>query len=141
MSMRWRVIFTGLLAPLLLVTMASRAGWIEDKDGKTVIHLKIYENSAKGLVEAYRRRKKLLYTLQPKAQFIVRADEFAFFMHGFRDGAWQIAPWMTGRSWNSGYKTPRGRIEWEQMVLSNDVALRYRVKEVTQTVATGFSQR
>lgn len=88
-----------------------------------------------GLIEAYERRKLVLFTLKPKAQFIVRADELAYFLHG--NG--RIASWMDGRSWKSGYRTPRGRIDWEQMVLSNHSALRYRIKEVTEQVAD-FSQ-
>lgn len=84
-----------------------------------------------GLVQAYERRKLFLYTLKPKAQFTTRADELAYFLYG--NG--RIAPWMTGRAWNSGYKPPRGRVAWEQMVLSNNVALRYRIKEVTEEVA------
>ena len=93
-------------------------------------------NTTAGLVQAYERRKLLLYTFKPRAQFIARADELAYFLHG--NG--RIAPWMTGRSWNSGYKLPRGRVAWEQMVLSNDIALRYRQKEVTEEVSD-FSQR
>jgi hypothetical protein len=89
-----------------------------------------------GLRKAYEWRKKLLYTMKPKVQFITRADELAYFLHGNQ----RIASWLEGRRWNSGYKPPRGRVSWEQMVLSNDVALRYRIRKVTQDVASSFSQ-
>lgn len=93
-------------------------------------------NTQEGLLGAYRHQKKLTWTLKPKAQLVVRADELAYFLHG-ND---RIAPWMGGRDWKS-YTPPRGRTVWNQMVLSNDVAYRYRRKTVTETVATNFSQR
>jgi len=87
-------------------------------------------NTQKGLAQAYRRQKKLTWTLKPKAQFVVRADELAYFLYG----AERVAPWMSGRSWKP-FTPPRGRTVWNQMVLSNDVAYRFRRKTVTETVA------
>ena len=84
-----------------------------------------------GLEHAYNRQKYVTYTLKPMAQFCVRANEAAYFLNGIG----QVAHWMEGRKWKSGWKTPGGRVEWNQMVLSPDVALRFRVKEVTQRVS------
>lgn len=66
-------------------------------------------------------------------QFVLRADEAAFYRYGVRDGF--VAPWMSGRSWNTGVRLPKGRVDWNQMVLSNDMALRYRIKQITQEVS------
>lgn len=93
-------------------------------------------NTKEHLLGAYRYQKHLTWTLKPKAQLIVRADELAYFLHG-KD---QVAPWMNGRDWKP-YTPPRGRTVWNQMVLSNDVSYRFRYKTVTETVATSFSQR
>jgi len=90
-------------------------------------------SSLKGFQRAYEQQKFFTYTLKPRAQFVIRADEAAYFLHGAQDN--YIAPWMQGREWRNGYKPPRGRVEWNQMVLSHDVALRFRLKEVTQEVS------
>lgn len=84
-----------------------------------------------GLVHAYQRQKYLTYTFKPQVQFVVRADEAAYFKYGHGG----VAPWMGSRQWNSGWRAPKGRIDWEQMVLAKDVALRYRTKTVTQQVS------
>lgn len=89
------------------------------------------QNSQKGLVEAYRRRKYLTYTLRRTVQFAIRADELSFFKYG--NG--RIAHWMEGRTWNHNWRPPRGKVDWNQMTLSPDCALRYRVKTLTQQVS------
>ncbi len=86
-----------------------------------------------GLVAAYRKQKYLTYTLKPLVQFVIRADEAAFYRFGHEKQF--VATWMKGRSWISGYRPPRGRVDWNQMVLSNSMALRYRVKTVNQQVS------
>ncbi|KKS38553.1 MAG: hypothetical protein A3G49_06615 [Candidatus Sungbacteria bacterium RIFCSPLOWO2_12_FULL_41_11] len=91
-------------------------------------------NTEEGLVQAYRHQKKLTWTLKPKAQLVVRADELAYFLYG-KD---RVASWMSERGWKT-FTPPRGRTVWKQMVLSNDVAYRFRRKIVTETVATNFS--
>lgn len=90
-------------------------------------------DSLQGLQHAYARQKFLTYILKPRVQFVVRADEAAYFLHGAKNN--YVAPWMRKREWKSGYKPPRGRIEWNQMVLSDDVALRFRLKEIAQEVS------
>ena len=82
------------------------------------------ENTEEGIIKAYQRQKHLTYTLKPLVQFVLRADEAAFFLYGEEEGYWQ-----------AGYRVPRGRVDWNQMVLSNQMALRYRLKSVTQQVA------
>lgn len=86
--------------------------------------------TTEGLVNAYRRQKYLTWTLKPQVQFVVRADETAYFKYG-ED---QVTHWMDKRTWKN-WTPPRGRIVWRQMVLSPDVALRYRIREITQQVS------
>lgn len=75
--------------------------------------------------------REFSYSLKPRAQFIIRADEVAYYHYG----KGRVASWMEGRKWSKGYKPPRGRVEWDQMVLSSDMALRLRCKTVTQEVS------
>lgn len=90
-------------------------------------------NDQAGLVKAYRRQKRLTYTLRPMVQFVIRADEAAFYRFGQRNGF--IANWMAKRSWKRDCRVPNDAAVWNQMVLSNDVAIRYRVKSILQEVS------
>lgn len=91
------------------------------------------ENTEAGLILAYRRQKELTYSLKPLVQFVIRADEVAFYRYGEKEQF--VASWMKGRSWVSGFRTPKGRIDWNLMVLSNSMALRYRIKSISQEVS------
>lgn len=86
------------------------------------------------LLAAHRRVKAIRYTLKPAAQVVVRADELAYYLHG--NG--RVAPWLSGRKFRD-FTPPKGRTQWQQMVLSNDVGYRYRLREVTDTVAVEFA--
>lgn len=88
------------------------------------------EETREGLILAYERQKLLTYTLRPQVQFVLRADEAAY----YRYGAGRVAPWHKG-SWETGFKPPRGRVAWDRLVLANGFALRRRVKSITQQVA------
>ena len=88
-------------------------------------------NDSRGLSQAHQRQKFLTYTLKPFVQFCVRANEAAYFHYG-KSG---IAHWMQDRAWVHGWKPPRGRVEWNMMRLSTNMALRYRIKTVTQHVS------
>jgi len=96
-----------------------------------------FPNTRKGLIEARRRQKYLIYTLRPQVQFQVRANEAAYFFYGgINYGApGKVAYWMEGRKWNIDKKVPGGRILWNQIVLSPDMALRCRIKEITARVS------
>lgn len=89
--------------------------------------------SEAGLCEAYLRQKYLTYTLRPLVQFVVRADEAAFFRFGAKNGF--VAPWMQGMVWQEKYRLPRGRVDWNRLELAPGVALRYRIKYITQHVS------
>lgn len=89
------------------------------------------QHSQPGAVQAYQRQKYLTYSLKRQVQFAVRADELAYFSFGKN----KIAHWMEGRTWNHNWRPPRGKVDWNQMVLSPDCAFRYRVKTLTQQVS------
>lgn len=91
------------------------------------------EDSEAGIVEAHERQKFLTYTLRPLVQFVVRADEAAFYRFGVKEGF--VAPWMKGIVWQEKYRLPRGRVDWYRLELAPGVALRYRIKDITQQVA------
>ena len=88
-------------------------------------------DTQEGLVQAYRRQKALTWTLRPEVQFVVRADEAAFMKYG--EG--KIAPWMGARRWEKNFRLPKGRIDWNLMVLDNDFAIRTREYEKTERVS------
>ena len=88
-------------------------------------------NDSRGLSHAHQRQKFLTQTLKPFVQFCVRANEAAYFHYG-KSG---IAHWMQDRKWVHGWKVPLGRVEWNMMRLSNAMALRYRIKSMTQRVS------
>lgn len=90
-------------------------------------------NTQKGLLTAYRRRKELIYTLKPLVQFVLRADEAAFYLHG--QSEMFVPAWMNGAEWSKGFKLPKGRVTWNLMDFGNGFALRYRTKEVSQKVS------
>ncbi len=92
---------------------------------------KSVENSQRGLVAAYERQKYLTYTVKPQVRFAIRANEAAYFKYGKSE----VAQWMIGRHWEAGWKAPKGRIEWHYMRLSPAMALRYRLKTVSQQVS------
>jgi hypothetical protein len=92
-------------------------------------------NTPEGLAMAYRRQKLLTYTLKPAVQFVVRANEAAYLRYGFEsDGKGRIAHWLSNREWKPFKKTPRSS-EYQSLVLSNDMALMYRVKMKTEQVS------
>jgi hypothetical protein len=88
-----------------------------------------------GLAMAYCRQKLLTYNLKPAVQFVVRANEAAYLLYGFDSrGAGRIAPWLSTREWKPWKNTPRSS-EYQSLVLSNDMALMYRVKTKTERVS------
>ena len=92
------------------------------------------ESTQTGLTDAYLKQKHLTYTVKPAVQFVIRANEAAYYCYGIGSGVGSIAHWMGSRTWKS-WKAPKGRVEWNQMVLSPECALRYREKDVTQQVS------
>ncbi len=95
-----------------------------------------YKSTRVGWDAVRKHYKFLKYEAMPMVQFAVRANEAAYFLFGKSSGGeWRIPYWMGNREWQEGVRLPRGRIDWNRMVLSNDCALRFRVKEVTKRVA------
>ncbi len=90
-------------------------------------------NTVEGLREASDRVHALRYRLIPLVQFVIRADEAAFFKYGEKQNF--IASWMKGRSWERGYTLTGKRKKWSRFVFTHDVAIRYRTFTMTQTIA------
>ncbi|TSC67497.1 MAG: hypothetical protein G01um101466_699 [Parcubacteria group bacterium Gr01-1014_66] len=88
------------------------------------------EENSKGLQNAYSRQKFLTYTLKPFIQFCTRANEAAY----YHFGQGQVASWMQGRTWVE-WKPSKGRTQWHMMRLGVDMALRYRIRIMTQQVS------
>ena len=89
------------------------------------------------LVEAYRRRKRLLYGVIPALRFMTRASEFAHFQAPNRFPAW-----LKNVKWEDGFKIPpRGRKVYQRLKLFQDkvgehsISLLKRTYEKSATVA------
>ncbi len=126
-----RTLYEGDTVPVLVQTMEM----VLDIPEFSGAYLPVPDTQA-GLVAAHRHQKYLTYTLKPLVQFGVRANEAAYFLHGVETAnQGKIASWMEGRTWQPGWKAPKGRVDWNQMVLGPDMALRWRVKQVTQHIS------
>ncbi len=81
------------------------------------------------------RRKQLLYHFIPIVQFVTRADEAAYFLHGLKNNS--VAHWMRGAKWEDNYRRGSGRTLWRRMPLSEtgNMSLLYREHLVTKQVS------
>ena len=61
-------------------------------------------------------------------------QNYSYFLYGGVGNNPKIAYWMERRNWKP-WTAPGGRIEWNQMVLSPDVALRFRIRTKTERVS------
>jgi hypothetical protein len=96
---------------------------------------KAVPNTVAGLLEAYRRARWLTYTLKPAVQFVVRANEAAFFKFGLNEkGIGRIASWLRKCKWVEGKKSPRSAL-YRILKLSYSMSLLYRLKTLTARVA------
>ncbi len=88
-----------------------------------------------GLLEAYRKQRIMTYHWKPIVQFVVRANEAAFFLFGQKDdGEGRIASWLRKCSWVEGKKSKRSAI-YKIMKLGDKMSLLYRIKTITERVA------
>jgi hypothetical protein len=71
-----------------------------------------YPTDQEGLVNAYNRRKRLLYGVIPSLRFMTRASEFAHYKHPDRFPAW-----MRGTKWEEDFTIPGKRIKWQRLKL------------------------
>jgi hypothetical protein len=92
-------------------------------------------NTVDGLLMAYRRARLLTYTLKPAVQFVVRANEAAFFKFGLDEkGLGRIASWLKKCKWVEGKKSPRSAL-YQMMKFNDNVSLLYRLKTKTERVS------
>lgn len=93
------------------------------------------EDTQKGLLDAYARQRILTYRWKPAVQFVVRANEAAFFLYGLKeDGKGRVASWLKKCRWVEGKKSPRSKL-YQIMKLGDEVSLLYRIKTITEHVA------
>ncbi len=107
-----------------------------------------WEDTQTNLVEITKRYKKLRYKTIPRLRFLTRAVELAYLMYGKeRLNESGLPHWIKGTNFESGFKLPGGKNEWERLALSekdNDdfsVSLLKRVYEKTETVNQDYEQR
>lgn len=79
------------------------------------------------------------YTVLPQLRFATRATELAFYQKGCKNAGFPA--WIKGAKWESNYRLPKGRTDWERLVINQTFpgqtgfALRYRVYTKTEEVA------
>lgn len=81
-----------------------------------------------GYRQAYKRRQLIIEQLQPVVQFVVRADEAAFYLYGMASGF--VPNWIRGPKWT---KDPKGK--WTRLAIADGVSLTYFTDEVPKKVA------
>jgi len=72
----------------------------------------VLRKTEKDLIMAYKHRNDLLYKQIPKLRFMTRATEYAHSIAPDRFPAW-----IKNSKWESGFKVPGGRINWERCKL------------------------
>jgi len=72
------------------------------------------EETTDALVNAYNRRKEL-NAIVKKLRFMTRASEYAHYKNPER-----MPSWIKGVSWETGFKEPGKRIQWERLKLFQD---------------------
>jgi len=82
-------------------------------------------------IEALARRNRIVFTIRPALNFVIRANEVAYCMNAQTEK--RIAPWIKGAKWEEGYKPPRARLAWSRLVFFQPgvgepaVSLRYKI--------------
>jgi len=79
------------------------------------------------------RSRELTYTIIPKLRFATRATEYAFHTNG--DDGNKMPTWIENAKWERGYVQKGKRTEWNRLVLTRGIALRYRKYERSEIVA------
>ncbi len=92
-------------------------------------------DTVEGLLAAYRRQHLLTYKWKPLVQFVVRANEAAFFKFGLdASGVGKVARWLAKFNWQLAKKSPRSAL-YQTLRFNDDVALRYRLKTKIERVS------
>lgn len=79
------------------------------------------------------RSRELTYTIIPKLRFATRATEYAFHTNG--DDGEKMPTWIENAKWERGYVQKGKRTEWNRLVLTRGIALRYRKYERSEIVS------
>ena len=96
----------------------------------------LLDETQENLVQAYRNRKSIVYSIIPHLRFMTRASEYAHFIAQDR-----LPYWIQNVQWEDGFKIPRGRTVYQRMKLFQDkvgehsISLLKRTYEKSATVA------
>lgn len=101
------------------------------------------KNTSEELARASDLRRKIVHTIIPRLTFAVRTTEYAFWKYGCeeKDGNESMPAWIKDAKWERNYTPPKMKAKWNRLVLFQPkvgelgVAVRYRVKDKTETVA------
>jgi hypothetical protein len=89
------------------------------------------KDTEEGLEKATKMANEISYSVLPRLRFNTRAVELAFFKNG-ENG--KLNPGWSVPEIERDYKIQGKRIEWNRIVVDDDIALRYRVWERTERV-------
>lgn len=70
------------------------------------------EHNQENLVALYNKRKGYVYNIAPNLRFMTRAAEYSHFKNPKR-----MPFWIKNAKWESGYRLPNGRIDWDRLVI------------------------
>jgi len=86
------------------------------------------------LLKAYMNRKReITYTINPKLRFATRATELAFFKYG--NNGEKMPAWIENAKWERGHVQTGKRKEWNRLIFTRGIALRYRIYDKSEIVA------
>ncbi len=104
------------------------------------------DHSQENLILLTDQRRYWNNTVIPTLNFSARITEYAFYKHGEKkDGDVKMPAWLSGGTvWESGFKFPRKKIEWERIKFMQpgvgefSVAIRKRKKTKSEIMAMDF---
>ncbi len=82
---------------------------------------------------AYDRQRAITHSWKPRVQFVIRANEYAYWLHGMKDN--KLPPWAKLLTIERDFKPKGARTTWSRIPISEEVALRFRVYEKSEKVA------
>ncbi|MGD2072386.1 MAG: hypothetical protein PVG65_02730 [Candidatus Thorarchaeota archaeon] len=87
-----------------------------------------YEHTQENLIKLHKLRNSYIYNISQTIRFMTRVTEMAHFKNPNR-----FPFWLKGAKWESGYKLPRGKIEWDRLVLFQPEVGKYSVSLLKRT--------
>lgn len=84
------------------------------------------------------RARNLTYSILPKLRFATRATEYAFQFYGDSTvtAGKKMPTWIENTKWESGYVQKGKKKEWNRLIFTRGIGLRYRVYQKSEIVAS-----